>query len=240
MEEELLQCVIVDDEPLALDLLEEYVRQTPWLHLQARCTSGQQALELIGQGGTDVAFLDIQMPGLNGIELSRRIEGRTKVIFTTAFEQYAIEGFRVDALDYLLKPFSYAEFSRAADKARAWMRLTRGQETQQQPARSARSIIVKSGYKQHVIPVSEIVYIESLRDYVNIVTVDGRIKTLMSMKSMEEMLPAGKFARTHRSYLVNIDRIRTVERSQAIVEGHTVPVSESCKEALLAKLSGKQ
>lgn len=237
-----LNCIIVDDEPLALDLLEEYVRRTPYLKLVARCTGGQQAMQAFEAGGIDVAFLDIQMPGINGLELSRRIGGSgTKIIFTTAFEQYAIEGFRVDALDYLLKPFNFSEFSRAAEKARTWFEMRRSAAMNATSATEpqARSIIVKADYKQHVIPVSEIIYIESLRDYINIVTETGGVKTLMSMKSIEELLPEKGFARTHRSYIVNVDKVRTVERMQAIVAGRTVPVSESYKESLMEKLASR-
>ncbi len=237
-----LNCIIVDDEPLALDLLEEYVRRTPYLKLVARCTGGQQAMQAFEAGGIDVAFLDIQMPGINGLELSRRIGGSgTKIIFTTAFEQYAIEGFRVDALDYLLKPFNFSEFSRAAEKARTWFEMRRSAAKNATSATEpqARSIIVKADYKQHVIPVSEIIYIESLRDYINIVTENGGVKTLMSMKSIEELLPEKGFARTHRSYIVNVDKVRTVERMQAIVAGRTVPVSESYKESLMEKLASR-
>lgn len=237
-----LNCIIVDDEPLALDLLEEYVRRTPYLKLVARCTGGQQAMQAFEAGGIDVAFLDIQMPGINGLELSRRIGGSgTKIIFTTAFEQYAIEGFRVDALDYLLKPFNFSEFSRAAEKARTWFEMRRSAAKNATSATEpqARSIIVKADYKQHVIPVSEIIYIESLRDYINIVTENGGVKTLMSMKSIEELLPKKGFARTHRSYIVNVDKVRTVERMQAIVAGRTVPVSESYKESLMEKLASR-
>lgn len=236
-----LNCIIVDDEPLALDLLEEYVRRTPYLKLAARCTGGRQAMRTIEAGGIDVAFLDIQMPEINGLELSRRIGGsETKVIFTTAFEQYAIEGFRVDALDYLLKPFNFQEFSRAAEKAKTWFEMRRSAAAKPESGRQLpRSIIVKADYKQHVIPTSEIIYIESLRDYINIVTESGSVKTLMSMKNIEELLPEKGFARTHRSYIVNIDKVRTVERMQAIVAGRTVPVSESYKEALLEKLASR-
>ena len=237
-----LNCIIVDDEPLALDLLEEYVRRTPYLKLVARCTGGQQAMQAFEAGGIDVAFLDIQMPGINGLELSRRIGGSgTKIIFTTAFEQYAIEGFRVDALDYLLKPFNFSEFSRAAEKARTWfeMRRSAAKNTTSTTEPQPRSIIVKADYKQHVIPVSEIIYIESLRDYINIVTENGGVKTLMSMKSIEELLPEKGFARTHRSYIVNVDKVRTVERMQAIVAGRTVPVSESYKDSLMEKLASR-
>ncbi len=235
-----LNCIIVDDEPLALDLLEEYVRRTPYLRLAARCTGGQQALQTIESGTIDLAFLDIQMPGINGLELSRRIGGSgTKVIFTTAFEQYAIEGFRVDALDYLLKPFNFTEFSRAAEKAKTWFEMKRSSVAAAPTRQQRNSIMVKADYKQHVIPVSEIIYIESLRDYINIVTENGAVKTLMSMKNIEELLPEKGFARTHRSYIVNIDKVRTVERMQAIVAGRTVPVSESYKESLLAKLASR-
>lgn len=232
-----LNCMIVDDEPLALDLLEEYIRRTPYLRLVARCTGGAEAFEYLEHGSADVVFLDIQMPGINGLELSRRINGKAKIVFTTAFEQYAIEGFRVDALDYLLKPFNFSEFSRAAEKARNWFELKRSAQRTAVPEQAPRSIMVKADYKQYVIPVADIVYIESLRDYINIVTVEGCVKTLMSMKSIEELLPEDKFARTHRSYLVNVDRVKTVERSRAVVDAYTVPVSDSYKDSLIEKLA---
>ena len=229
-----LNCLIVDDEPLALDLLEEYIGRTPFLTLAGRSSSGAEALRILGRGGIDLLFLDIQMPHLSGIELSEMIGQRPRVIFTTAFEQYALEGFRVDALDYLLKPISYAEFLRSAGRALQWFEkdeaFRAGRESAVSP--SPRSIIVKADYKQLQIALDEILYIEGVGDYVKIHTVDGTrpVITQMSMKTAEERLPADRFVRVHRSYIVNMDQIRTIERGRIVFGKEYIPVSDSYKE----------
>lgn len=229
-----LNCLIVDDEPLALDLLEEYIGRTPFLTLAGRSNSGAEALRILGGGGIDLLFLDIQMPHLSGIELSEMIGQRPRVIFTTAFEQYALEGFRVDALDYLLKPISYAEFLRSASRALQWFEkdeaFRAGRESAVSP--SPRSIIVKADYKQLQIALDEILYIEGVGDYVKIHTADGTrpVITQMSMKTAEERLPADRFVRVHRSYIVNMDRIRTIERGRIVFGKEYIPVSDSYKE----------
>ena len=154
-----LKCLIVDDEPLALDLLEDYIKHTPFLELVARCSSGQEVLDVLRKEKVDVAFMDIQMPYLNGLELSR-MTGDCAVIFTTAFEQYALEGFRVNALDYLLKPFSYAEFLKAANKALHWKELLVAASSKGSPGdNQSRTLVVKSEYKQQIINTADITYI---------------------------------------------------------------------------------
>lgn len=223
-----LNCIIVDDEPLALDLLESYVRRTPFLHLVGRYDNALDVISLLEKESIEVAFLDIQMPDLNGLELSRIIGNKTKVIFTTAFEQYAIEGFKVDALGYLLKPFNYAEFLKAATKALHWYEMTRGSA----PRKNPESIFVKSDYKLIQIELQHILYIEGVKDYIKIQTDDSEkgILTLMSMKTIEEYLPSDIFIRVHRSYIVNINKIKTIERNRIVFGKLYIPVSDSYKD----------
>jgi DNA-binding LytR/AlgR family response regulator len=235
-----LNCIIVDDEPLALDILEDYIGRTPELRLAGRYTLGADALDRIREGGVDLAFLDIQMPGLGGLDLARLSGGEDKgprVIFTTAFPGYALEGFRARAIDYLLKPVSFEEFSGAAARAAEWFGVRGG--TGEQP----RTLVVKSGYKQWVIPLREIVYIEGIRDYVRIHTLDqagrrGALKTLMTLGTVEKLLPPDGFARAHRSYIVALDRVRRLERARVIIEGDLpIPVSDTYRESFSRAIS---
>ena len=164
------------------------------------------------------------MPELNGLELSRLVGNKVKIIFTTAFEQYALEGFRVDALDYLLKPFNYTEFLRAATKALRWIEMSRAENVS---ANVPDSIFVKSDYKLIQIQLKDILYIEGLKDYIRIQTEDkeGGILTLMSMKSIEDHLPGDIFIRVHRSYIVNINKIKTIERNRIVFGKLYIPIS---------------
>lgn len=247
-----LTTIIVDDEPLALDILEDYIRRIDSLELVGRFTSGADALDLLrsdGGRGIDLAFLDIQMPGIDGLGLAKRAAeaGDTRVVFTTAFPQYALEGFRVDALDYLLKPISFDEFSRAVERAVEWFRIKRPETPQTSP----RTLIVKSDYKQFVIRTDAIIYVEGIRDYIRIHTSgeNGSVQTLMNLKTVEEMLPAGRFARVHRSYIVALDHVKRIERSHVVLDvGITcanrtgevsIPVSDTCKEAFHRALADR-
>jgi DNA-binding LytR/AlgR family response regulator len=224
----ILRCLLVDDEPLALDLLEGYVVKTPSLSLAGRCSSAFQAMEMLENTEVDLMFLDIQMPGLSGLEFSRSLSKGPKVIFTTAFEQYALEGFKVDAVDYLLKPVSYPEFLNAVNKAKRWFEHT-SKETEPE---ARNSIFVKSDYKLVQIEYSNILYIEGLKDYVKFY-LEGNEKpvlSLMSMKSLEENLPDSKFMRVHRSFIVNLDKIKTIERNRIVFGKEYIPISENYKE----------
>ena len=197
-----LNCAIVDDEPLALDLMESYVAKTPFLNLTGKYSSAVQAMKELPERQVDLLFLDIQMPELSGLEYSKMVSPDTRVVFTTAFEQYAIDGYRVNALDYLLKPISYADFLQAANKAVQWFELL------QQPKEEITSIFVKSDYKLIQIPLDNILYIEGLKDYIKIYE-EGASKpilSLMSMKAVEELLPASRFMRVHRSFIVQKER----------------------------------
>ena len=230
-----MTCVIVDDEPLALDLLESYVRKTPYLELAGKYSSAVQALHALGGQAADLMFLDIQMPELSGLEFSKMLPPDTRIVFTTAFDQYALDGYKVNAVDYLLKPISYADFLRAADKARHWY-----ERAQSSPAREEEidSIFVKSEYKLVQVDLRRILYVEGLKDYIKIYEEENPkpILSLMSMKAMEDLLPASQFMRVHRSYIVRKDKIRIIDRGRIVFGKAYIPVSDSYKAVFQAFL----
>lgn len=222
-----LTCAIIDDEPLALDLLESYVNKTPFLQLAGKYSSAVTAMKELPEQQVDLLFLDIQMPELNGLEFSKMVPPHTRIVFTTAFEQYAIDGYKVNALDYLLKPISYVDFLQAANKAVQWFELL------QQPRDEVQSIFVKSDYKLVQIELSKILYVEGLKDYIKIYEEDTPkpVLSLMSMKAMEELLPASRFMRVHRSYIVQKEKIRIIDRGRIVFGKTYIPVSDSYKQA---------
>ncbi len=222
-----LTCAIIDDEPLALDLLESYVNKTPFLQLAGKYSSAVTAMKELPEQQVDLLFLDIQMPELNGLEFSKMVPPHTRIVFTTAFEQYAIDGYKVNALDYLLKPISYVDFLQAANKAVQWFELL------QQPRDELQSIFVKSDYKLVQIELSKILYVEGLKDYIKIYEEDmpKPVLSLMSMKAMEELLPASRFMRVHRSYIVQKEKIRIIDRGRIVFGKTYIPVSDSYKQA---------
>ncbi|MCX6271530.1 MAG: LytTR family DNA-binding domain-containing protein [Bacteroidetes bacterium] len=225
----MIRCLIADDEPLALDLIEGYIRKIPFLELVARCSSALATLAVLEKENIDLLILDIQMPELSGMELAGMLGNGPKVIFTTAFEQYAIRGYKVDALDYLLKPISFEEFLAAANKARNWFNNARPKSVNEN---EQNRIIIKSDYKLLQINTSRILFIEGLKDYVKFYLEDEEkpILSLMSMKSLEEKLHPDHFMRIHRSFIVNLDKIKTIERSRIIFGKHYLPVSDKYKE----------
>lgn len=238
---EKLSCYIADDEPLALQLLQGYVQKTPFLELKGSFSNAFDVLSAIQKQKVDLVFLDIQMPDLNGIELSKALPQPVKIIFTTAFSEYALEGFKVNALDYLLKPFDYAEFLKAALKAKEYYRL---QETTKKsnPESDKDFIFVKSEYKQVRIPLQDVCYFEGLKDYVKIwlsSQPEKPILTLMSLKNLEEALPAERFMRIHRSYIVSLDKIKMVERSQILILNERITLAEQYKEKFNAFIASK-
>ncbi|WP_198519962.1 LytR/AlgR family response regulator transcription factor [Olleya sp. Bg11-27] len=229
-----ISCVIVDDEPMALNLVESYVNKTPFLELKQKCSSAIEAMEFIKEQPVDLLFLDIQMPDLTGIEFSKMLPKETRVVFTTAFDQYALEGFKVEALDYLLKPFDYAEFLAAANKANHYFSLLKG-KPQNEVSEVKEFLFVKSEYKQLRIKLSDVLYFEGLKDYIKIWLKDNPkpILTLMSLKSLQEELPQTQFLRVHRSFIVSLKNIEVIERSQIIINDQRITVSEQYKPAFL-------
>ncbi len=242
----IIKCAIVDDEPLAVELLASYVKKIPFLELCGKYSNATDALHGIGEEPVDLLFLDIQMPELNGLELSKMVPENTRIVFTTAFNQYAVDGFRVNALDYLLKPISYADFLEASNKALQWFQLVQQNEQQQPAAAPApeeeqRSIFVKSEYKLLQIDLDDIRYIEGLKDYVKIYTEQSPhpILSLMNMKAIEQMLPASRFIRVHRSFIVQKSKIREIERNRIVFGDVYIPIGDSYKQAFQDFINNK-
>lgn len=226
-----LRCIVVDDEPLAVKMLENYISKTPGLVLESSFTDSVQAFSEITSSHPDLLFLDIQMPDLNGLDLSRMVPSETKIIFTTAFKQYAFESYEVSALDFLLKPIRYQKFLESVQKARDWYSL---KDAASAAAPEAESIFVKADKVLQKINLSEILYVEGMKDYVNI-RLAGRkdpVVTHMTMKAVEDLLPASKFMRVHRSYIVALDKIDSIHPGADLMIGNTlVHVSDAYREA---------
>ncbi len=225
-----IKCIIADDEPLAVRLLETYVGRIDSLELVASCHSGREALEVLRRGGVDLAFLDIQMPDLNGMELARDLaDTPTRVVFVTAYRDYAVEGFRVNALDYLLKPVSMAEFREAVSRAEREM-LVDDEPT---------FITVRSDYRNVRVELCEILYVEGLKDYVKLYLTSRErpLITQMTLKAVEQTLPAKDFLRVHRSYIVGLRHIVSYSQSRLKVGSTEVPVGDTYKNRL-QELSG--
>lgn len=229
-----LRCAIIDDEPLALGLLESYVKKTPVLTLCGTYSSAVQAMESLPENQVDLLFLDIQMPELNGLEFSRMVSNDTRIVFTTAFNQYAIDGYRVNALDYLLKPISYADFMEAVNKAVRWFELQQKVDSTPPAENVGKYIYVKSDYKLVQIELDKILYIEGLKDYIKIHLegTDKAVLSLISMRAMEEKLPASQFIRVHRSFIVQKQKIKIIDKGRIIFGKDYVPISDSYKQEL--------
>lgn len=239
-----LRCIAVDDEPLALGLVCAFIEKTPFLELVGRYSSAVEALHALNEHAIDILFLDIQMPDLTGIELARVLEKSgtqvPRIIFTTAFNHYALEGYRVDALDYLLKPFSYEEFLRAASKAKAFYELIRKSDTTAPIAPNKEEyLFLKVEYQLVRVAFDDLLYIEGLKDYVKVhVRTDSRpLLSLISLKSLEEKLPTDRFMRIHRSYIINLDKINAITRSSVQIGSTSIPVSDQYKDVFASYVS---
>jgi len=223
----IINCAIIDDEPLAAGLLKSYAEKTPFLNLVGTYGSAVEAMKEIRNNPVDLLYLDIQMPELSGIEFAKILPKDTKVIFTTAFQQYAIEGYKVSALDYLMKPVSYEDFLKASNKALEWFIITQKQQTYA----ADRFMYVKSDYKLVRVALDDILYIEGLKDYIRIYLQDGtKIMSLMNMKKLEDYLPRPEFLRTHRSYIVHMSKAEAIERFRIVFGDQYLPISDSYKE----------
>jgi DNA-binding LytR/AlgR family response regulator len=226
----MIRVVAIDDEPLALQLVKGYVEKTPSLELAGLFDNPVDAVAFIRSSDVDLVLLDIQMPDLTGTEMARVIAGGPKVIFTTAYEKYALEGFRLDAVDYLLKPFSYAEFTKAVNKAGKLIEL----EMRELPGLEVRNdfLFIKSDYKIRRINFPEIVYIEGLKDYVKIFLVGEKkpVLSLSTLKALEARLPGDMFMRVHRSYIVNLEKVKVIERNRIVHGDVRIPVTDQYRD----------
>lgn len=240
----ILKCAIVDDEPLAQGLLESYVKKTPSLQWTATYGSAIDAMQGLRSVPVDLLFLDIQMPELNGLEFAKMVSPDTRIIFTTAFDQYAIDGYKVEALDYLLKPIVYTDFLAAVNKAVKWFDMKRKDALPEEnpivvQGNRKDCIFVKSDYKLVRIELHDILYIEGLKDYIKIHTEsrDRPILSQASMKSIEEKLPDTEFIRVHRSYIVQKNKIKIIDRGRIVFGKEYIPVSDSYKADLTVFLN---
>ncbi len=226
----MISTIAIDDEPLALQLVTGYIEKTPGLRLAGKFDNPLDAVEFMAREKVDLVFVDIQMPDLSGIEFTRSMVKGPRVIFTTAYEKYALEGFRLDVVDYLLKPFSYEEFFRAVQKVQNLIKLE-GKALNQVES-NAEFLFLKSDYKIKRINFNDILYIEGLKDYVKVYTYNDPkpVLSLTSLKTLEAKLPESKFMRVHRSFIVNLDRIATIERSRIVFGKAYIPVSEQYKD----------
>lgn len=223
----ILNCAIIDDEPLAAELMASYIRETPTLNLIGCYNSAIAAIKDLREAPADLLFLDIQMPELSGTEFAKILPKKTKIVFTTAFSQYAIEGYKVNAIDYLLKPISYEDFLFSVNKALE-MKESEASEHEQL---NDRTIFIKSDYKLVRIKLDDILYVEGLKDYVRIYLSDGkRIMSLMNLKRLESYLPYPEFMRTHRSYIVHMSEITIIDRFRIVFGDNYIPISDSYKD----------
>lgn len=226
-----LKCIVIDDEPLARELIKSYVEKTPSLQLQGYYESAAEAIKSVVAGETDIVFLDIEMPMLNGIDFAEVIPRRTRIIYITAYERYALQGFKVNALDYLLKPVSYPEFMKAVGKAINWCAMRDAYES---PAKAPAEQLftIKADHRLIQLKTDKILYVEVQKDRVIFYRTDGEpVSSLMSLSELEEMLPADRFMRVHRSFIVNLANIEIVERRRIVFGKTYIPISESrCEE----------
>ncbi len=225
-----INCVIIDDEPLAAELLASYAEKVPFLDLQGTFNSATEAIKTIREKKIDLLFLDIQMPELSGLEFARIIGSETRIVFTTAFSQYAIEGYKVNALDYMLKPISFDKFLEVSQKAFDYFESLNKQKAMKED----RFIFIKSEYKLQKVNFDDILYIEGVKDYVKFY-VKGNSKgimSLMNMKKVEEYLPVPEFMRIHRSYIVHMPDVQLIDRFRIVMGENYLPISESYKDTV--------
>jgi len=240
----MIRCLIVDDEPLALHILEDYMSKVPYLQLVKSTTNPIEALTLVQEGNVDLVFLDVQMPELTGIQFLRIANGRAKVILTTAYPQYALEGYELDVIDYLLKPIAFDRFFKSVQKAQTVLQpaakpmLTESVQQQQQDFLSD-FIFVKTEHKIQKVYLNDILFIEGLKDYISIFTPVERIITLQNMKKMEDALPAKNFTRVHKSYIVSINKIDSIERSRIFIGDKIIPVGDTYRDEFFKIVDGK-
>jgi two-component system LytT family response regulator len=240
----MIRCLVVDDEPLALHILEDYISKMPFLALIKATTNPIEALQLVQEGGIDLVFLDVQMPELTGIQFLRIANGKAKVILTTAYSQYALEGYELDVIDYLLKPIAFDRFFKSVQKAQTIIQPSSKPEAKQEVSTPQNDflsdfIFVKTEHKIQKVYLNDILFIEGLKDYISIFTPGERIITLQNMKKMEDALPEKHFIRVHKSYIVSINKIDSIERSRIFIGDKVIPVGDTYRDEFFKIVDGK-
>jgi len=232
----MINCVIIDDEPLAREGLASYVREVDFLNLGGVCENPLELLPLIDRQAVELVFLDIQMPKMNGIEFLKILQKPPMVIITTAYPSYALEGFQLNVLDYLLKPITFERFFKAATKARDYYKLLTGD-----PAKQTEDyFFIKCGSKYEKVLFEDILYIEGMQNYVTIYTVKGKYVTMLSLKSLEEKLPGAGFIRVHKSFMAAIGKIDGIEAGELFIGSSRIPISRNYREQVMERVLNKK
>lgn len=234
----ILRCLVVDDEPLAIDIVTEYIHRTPQLELAGSTTNPIEGLQLVQEGGIDLVFLDVQMPEITGIQFLKIVNGKCDVILTTAYPDYAFDGFELNVTDYLLKPIAFDRFSRAVQKVLASRPEDKQPEDSLQTEEFQNFFFVKTENRFQRVDLDDVLYIEGLKDYVSIYTESERIITLQVMKKMEEFLPSHRFLRVHRSYIIALDKIKSIEKSRVTIGDKVIPIGDTYRD-IFYKLIGE-
>lgn len=224
----MMNCIALDDEPLALDIIEAYVKKHPELNLIARCNNADEASKVLNSQHIDLMFLDIQMPGVTGLNFVRSLKNKPLFMFTTAYSEYAIDGFELDAIDYLLKPIAYDRFEKAIEKAKEYYTIKNNSGLTESDFEND-FIFVKANQQLIKLAYGEILYVEAFADYVKIFLNDRKIVTLQTMKKMEAKLPSDIFSRVHRSFIVNRKAVQSFSTSVCEVNGEKIPVGKNYK-----------
>jgi DNA-binding LytR/AlgR family response regulator len=228
MPDQALQCFVADDEDLAVNLLQTYIAQTEGLKLAASTTTASKVANLLEENKTDILFLDIQMPSVNGLQLAEQLANPPMIVFTTAYANYAVDGFRLHAIDYLLKPFSYERFLQAVDKCREYREYL----SMKHEKKEFEYLFVKSDGRMVKIFIDEILFIEGWKQYVKIYTSEKNILTLESLKNTEDKLPGSKFIRVHKSYIVSLKKIEGFSINELHVKQYAIPIGRSYRNAV--------
>ncbi|WP_158796601.1 LytTR family DNA-binding domain-containing protein [Pedobacter sp. L105] len=246
-----LKCIAVDDEPLALDIIEDYVSKVPFLELVKRTENAIEALQLVQAGGIDLVFLDIQMPDLTGIQFLKIANNKASYILTTAYSQYALESYDLNVSDYLLKPIAFDRFYKAVEKVHQQHKTHAEPQVVAAPVPAPAApvvqqqqsvqdfIFVKTEHKIQKVELNDILYIEGLKDYISIFTKAERVITLQNMKKMEETLPFSQFIRVHKSYIIALDKIESIERSRITICGKIIPIGDTYRDEFFKRIENK-
>jgi DNA-binding LytR/AlgR family response regulator len=232
----MIRCLAIDDEYLALELLEDNIRKVPFLELVKSCNSAAEAMEILQGETVDLIFLDIQMPDITGIQMLKSLKTKPLVIFTTAYEKYALQGYELDVIDYLLKPFSFERFLKAVNKAQEYVSLKeRSQSHGAEEVRISHDFLfVKADYRLVKVDLKDILYIEGLKDYIKIyvATSEKPVVTLLSLKTIEEKLPQDQFVRVHKSYIVALKNVEFIQKTHLQIRKKEIPVSDHYRDQL--------
>jgi len=234
-----MNCLAIDDEPLALDIIEDFSKKIPFLNFIGRCTSAFEAIEILNKQKVDLIFLDINMPHISGIEFLKSLESRPMIIFTTAYSEFAVEGFELSAIDYLVKPIAYDRFLKAVNKAYELYSLKLGKTDSPDTVAKPKPeyLLVKADYSTIKIKLDDIIYIEGLKDYIKIYRGGKPVLTKSTMKNIEDRLSGKKFIRVHKSFIISVAKIEAIENQRIIIGEKRIPIGEQYKENLNKILS---